>query len=215
MKIAIVGSGNMGSSLGKCWAKAGHKVIFSYSRDAQKLQNLAASAGANARVDSPAQAVAQSDVLLLSVAPPALEDAIQAMEISSQKILISCVSGLKPDFSGQTIGLGTDLKISMAETIQNAIPAALVFEAFNVTFAEIIASPSRQFGEANPSIFYCGDDPGAKPIVAGLIEDCGYEAIDAGNLRVSRSLETLASAWVQFAVASQQFPNLGLKALRR
>jgi 8-hydroxy-5-deazaflavin:NADPH oxidoreductase len=42
-----------------------------------------------------------------------------------------------------------------------------------------------------------------------------YEAIDAGSLIVARSLETLATAWVQFAVASKLFPNLGLKALRR
>ncbi|NJR51142.1 MAG: hypothetical protein HC780_17755 [Leptolyngbyaceae cyanobacterium CSU_1_3] len=66
-----------------------------------------------------------------------------------------------------------------------------------------------------PSIFYCGDDSDAKKTVAQLIEDCEYEAIDTGLLIVARSLETLAAAWVQFAVASQLFPNLGLKALRR
>ncbi|MCU0566940.1 MAG: hypothetical protein MUF49_10120 [Oculatellaceae cyanobacterium Prado106] len=43
----------------------------------------------------------------------------------------------------------------------------------------------------------------------------GYEAVNAGNLKVARSLKTLATAWVQFAVASGLFPNLGLKALRR
>ena len=73
----------------------------------------------------------------------------------------------------------------------------------------------RQFGSDFPSVFYCGDDLEAKQVVAGLIEEYGYEAIDAGTLIVARTLETLATAWVQFAVASQLFPNLGLKALRR
>jgi 8-hydroxy-5-deazaflavin:NADPH oxidoreductase len=79
----------------------------------------------------------------------------------------------------------------------------------------LLKSDSRQFGTDFPSVFYCGDDVGAKQIAASLIEDCGYKAVDAGNLLVARSLETLATAWVQFAVTSQLFPNLGLKALQR
>ncbi|NJL41240.1 MAG: hypothetical protein HC899_34380 [Leptolyngbyaceae cyanobacterium SM1_4_3] len=51
--------------------------------------------------------------------------------------------------------------------------------------------------------------------MADLIENCGYEAVDAGALMVARSLETLATAWVQFSVAGQFFPNFGLKALQR
>ncbi|HBB34590.1 MAG TPA: hypothetical protein DDZ80_13205 [Cyanobacteria bacterium UBA8803] len=52
MKIAIVGSGNMGGGLGKLWAKAGHEVVFSYSRNPDKLQQLAVAAGNQATVDN-------------------------------------------------------------------------------------------------------------------------------------------------------------------
>ena len=215
MKIAIVGSGNMGAGLGKLWAEAGHQVIFSYSRDDNKLRQLAALAGETASFGTPADAVAQSEVIMLAVGLSVLEDVIHAMGALDGKIIITCVSGLQPDFSGQTIGLATELKISVAERVQQLAPDAKVVEAFNITFAEIIASESRQFGSDRPSVFYCGDDSGAKKIAAGLIEDCGYEAVDAGALIVARSLETLATAWVQFAVASQLFPNLGLKAVQR
>jgi 8-hydroxy-5-deazaflavin:NADPH oxidoreductase len=215
MKIGILGSGNMGGGLGKLWAKAGHQVIFAYSRDESKLQHLALAAGENAKAGTPIEAVSQSDVILLSVWMPDLEAVVRAAGSLDGKIVITCISGLQPDFSGQTIGLATNLKISVAETLQNLVPTARVVEAFNSTFAEIIASDSRQFGDDRPSVFYCGDDAEAKKVVAGLIEDCGYEAIDAGKLAIARSLETLATAWVQFAVASQLFPNLGLKALRR
>lgn len=215
MKIGIVGSGNMGGGLGKIWAKAGHQVIFSYSRDKGKLRQLAASAGENAKVGTPEEAVSQSDIVMLAVWVPSLAEVIQATGSLDGKIIITCVSGLKPDFTGQTIGIATHLKISVAETIQQFAPKAKVVEAFNTTFAEIIAAESRQFGSDRPSIFYCGDDPKAKQIVASLIEESGYEAVDAGELAVARSLETLATAWVQFAVTSQLFPNLGLKALRR
>lgn len=215
MKIGVIGSGNMGGGLGKIWAKAGHQVIFSYSRDEHKLQQLAAAAGENATVGTPENAVLQSDIILLSVWLPSVEEVIRALGSLNGKIIITCVSGLQPDFTGQTIGLATDLKTSVAETIQQLAPSAKVVEAFNSTFAEIIASDSRQFGDDRPSVFYCGDDAEAKSIVAALIQECGYEAVDAGALLVARSLETLATAWVQFAVASQLFPNLGLKALQR
>jgi predicted dinucleotide-binding enzyme len=215
MKIGILGSGNMGAGLGLLWAKAGHEVIFSYSRDAAKLRQLAETAGPQAWVGTAAEAVAHSEVVMLAVALPLLEDAIAAGSPFDNKILITCVSGLRPDFTGQTIGLATDLTISVAEQVQQLAPQARVVEAFNLTFAEIIASESREFEGDRPSLFYCGDDAAAKATVAGLIEDCGYTAIDAGGLGVARSLETLATAWVQFAVASGQFPNLALKVLRR
>ena len=214
MKIGIIGAGNMGAALGKLWAKAGHQVIFSYSRDDAKLHELATAAGAMATAGTVQEAAAQ-EVILLAVWLPAVEAVLHTTGDLEGKTIITCVSGLQPDFTGQTVGLATDLTLSVAETIQQLVPNANVVEAFNTTFAEIIASDSRQFGSAFPSLFYCGDDLKAKQTVAGLIEDCGYEAIDAGSLIVARTLETLATAWVQFAVASQLFPGLGLKALRR
>ncbi|PSB29721.1 NADPH-dependent F420 reductase [Stenomitos frigidus] len=215
MKIGIIGAGNMGAALGKLWARAGHHVIFSYSRDENKLRELAAAAGDTARVGTVQAAVAESDVVLLAVWLPNLEALLQTAGSLDGKILITCVSGLQPDFTGQTIGIPTDLKLSVAETIQQLAPTAKVVEAFNTTFAEILASDSRQFGSDLPSVFYCGDDSEAKQVVSSLIEECGYEAVDAGNLLVARTLETLATAWVQLAVSSQLFPNLALKALRR
>lgn len=215
MKIGILGSGNMGAGLGLLWAKAGHEVIFSYSRDEAKLRHLAETAGPKAQVGTPAEAVGQSEVIMLAAAPPQLEDAIAAGSPFDGKIIITCVSGLRPDFTGQTIGLATDLTMSVAEQVQQLAPQAKVVEAFNLTFAEIIAAESREFEGDCPSLFYCGDDAAAKTTVARLIADCGYSAIDAGGLGVARSLETLATAWVQFAVASGLFPNLAFKALRR
>lgn len=212
MKIAIVGSGNMGGGLGRLWVKAGHQVIFSYSRNPDKLQRLAA--GETAKVGEPREAVAQSDVIMLAVGASVLEEVIATIGSLDGKIVITCVSGLQPDFTGQTVGLTTQLKVSIAEKVQQLAPSAKVVEAFNITFAETIAAESRCFDSDRPSVFYCGDDSEAKKLVSGLIEECGYEAVDAGRLIVARSLETLATAWVQFAVASQLFPNLALKALR-
>ena len=215
MKIAIIGSGNMGGGLGKLWAKANHQVIFSFSRDENKLNHLAKSAGLNATVGSLEEAVSQSEIILIAVWLPALEAMMRSVSSWEKNIIITCVSVLQPDFTGETICIQTDFKISVAEKIQQIAPGAKEVEAFNITFAEIVASNSRQFGEDKPTIFYCGDDASSKAIVAHLIEDCGYSSVDAGELKIARTLETLATAWVQFAVSSQLFPNIALKVLQR
>lgn len=202
----------MGGSLGKIWASKGHRVLFSFSQDPAKLEELAQTAGANGRVGTPRQAVEESEVVLISVWPPALPQALGAVGSLAGKVVITCMSGLKPDFTGQTLGLPTDRTISMAEELAQLIPDAKVVEAFNLTFAEILASSSRSFNGEYASIFYCGDDAEAKALVAQLIVDADYEPIDAGGLQTARMLETLASAWVQFAAVSGLFPDIGFNS---
>src|SRR5690606_15390425 len=67
VKIAVLGTGNVGGTLGKRWAQAGHQVLFG-SRDpaSEKVQKLIAETGHGARAVSPAEAAQASDVILLS-----------------------------------------------------------------------------------------------------------------------------------------------------
>ena len=67
MRIGILGSGLMGGKLGTLFARAGHEVVFSYSRSEQKLKTLARGAGRKARAGSPADAASDADALLLAV----------------------------------------------------------------------------------------------------------------------------------------------------
>lgn len=67
MRIGVVGSGLMGSKLGTILARAGHDVVFSYSRSQRKLERLASEAGHGARAGTPAEAVADADAILLAV----------------------------------------------------------------------------------------------------------------------------------------------------
>ena len=73
------------------------------------------------------------DVLMIAVPPTSLTEVFAKPEVFKNKILINCVSGLRPDFEGNTIGLGTDLKVSIAENIAQLAPEAQVVEAFNTT----------------------------------------------------------------------------------
>lgn len=187
--------------------------MFSFSHDPERLRSLAAATGGVA--GTPAEAAAFGDVLILAVWFPQVEAALAAAGNIEGKTLVTCVSALQPDFKGEIFGMPTQLSQSAAESIAARLPGTDVVEAFNLTFAETLHAPNRDFGSERPSLPYCGDSLSAKQRVADLIRDCGYDPIDAGPLRTARSLETLASVWVQTAVVSNLFPQVALKFLRR
>src|SRR5215203_3032046 len=66
MRIGIIGSGNVGSTLGEFWVKAGHQVLFS-SRNPENLKELVAKVGPRARPGTVSEAIAFGDVILIAV----------------------------------------------------------------------------------------------------------------------------------------------------
>ena len=185
MKIGIIGAGNVGSGLGKRLVAAGHEVCFSYSREPAKLDALVQSIGARAHSGTPGEASAFGEAVLLAVGWAQVEDAIaQAGNALDGKLLWTTVNALKPDMSGLAVGTNT----SAAEEIAKLAPAANVVEAIACN-AEILHSPSLDFGTDRPGTFVCGDDPEARKIVAGLMTDVGLSPTDAGPLFVARLAE--------------------------
>ncbi len=209
MNIGIIGTGNMGLALGRLWAARGHEVRLSFSRDETKLRDKAATIGAQS--GSVREAVDASDVLLLSVPWNAVPEAIAQAGDLSGKLLITCCTPLNANMSGLT--LGTD--DSGAETIGRLAPGARVVEAFNSVFATVFESGNTHFGDRRATVFFCGDDAGAKQVVAGLIEELSCEGVDAGPLSSARYLEPVGAMMVRFALALGQGTNLNLALLRR
>lgn len=207
MNIGIIGSGKMGSGLGRLWAKHGHHVMFSYSRSLEKLRDLAQETGSHARPGSPQDAVRFAEVLLLAVPWAEVEDALSAAGSLDGKILISCVNPLGP--RGLEVGLNT----SAAEEISRYAPGARVVEAFNTIFASVLHSRAHLFGENHPTVFYCSDDRGAKTTVASLIEDAGLHAVDAGPLENARYVEPLAMLLIELAHSQQMGSNIAMRLM--
>jgi 8-hydroxy-5-deazaflavin:NADPH oxidoreductase len=209
MKIGVIGAGNMGSSLGKFWAQNGHQLMFSYSRDAAKLQKIAEAIGSNATVGTPTEAVQFADVVLLSVPYGAIADALNAAGSLKGKILFSCVNALLPDMSGMAVGTTT----SAAEEIAKLDSGARVVEALPL-FAEVLNSPSQRFDDQIATIFYTGDDEEAKQVVADLLREIDVEVVDAGGLKNSRFVEPAMMLLIQLAYA-QNMGQVGFKLLKR
>src|SRR5437867_5696679 len=90
MQIGILGSGLMGGKLGTIFARAGHAVVFSYSRSEKKLERLARDAGENARAGTPAEAAQDADVLLLAVHWLNFKDVLKQAGDLSGKVIVTC-----------------------------------------------------------------------------------------------------------------------------
>jgi predicted dinucleotide-binding enzyme len=210
MKIGIIGSGNVGSALGKIWGKNGHEIMFS-SRNPEKLKSLAESIGRNAFYGLPADAVKFGEVVVLAVPWGQAENALLSAGPMDGKILIDCTNPLKPDYSGLAVGGVT----SGAEEVARIAHGARVVKAFHTTFAAIMQSDTRMFGTANPTGFYCGDDSASKAIVEGLIRETGLDPLDIGPLSYARYLEPMAMLMISLAFAQKMGTNIALRLMKR
>jgi predicted dinucleotide-binding enzyme len=213
MRIAILGSGLMGSALGTAWARAGHGVVFSYSRDQAKLEQLARDGGSGASTAAPNEAVRSAEVVLVSVPWHRLDDALVVAggpTAFSGKIVVSCSLPMQPDDSDLAIGHDT----SGAEQLAVRLPAARVLAAFNTIPSELIRPDLQQMTrDERPHVVIMGDDTAAKDVVARLAWDAGFTPVDAGGLRVCRWAEPFGLLVAQLAYTQELGPALGYRFL--
>lgn len=213
MKITVLGPGKMGSALATNWKAKGNDVTVSMFRDEQK--HLRWKACGIAVEKSIEKSLRDAEVVLISCPYHALGTLYPLHAAFERKTVITCVNALVPDLTGATVGLQASMSVAVAEEIQQRIPGAHVVEAFNVAFSANLVEGRKDFQGHYGSIFYCGDDRLSKEITASLIRACEYEAVNAGPLISARTLETLSTAWLQFAVASGLFPRVSIKMLKR
>jgi NADPH-dependent F420 reductase len=193
MKIAVIGAGNVGSTLGMRWAAVGHEVVFGV-RDPRNAKHaaLVSQPGGKVRLATIAEAVAPADVVLLATPWDASGAAITACANLAGKALIDATNPLTADLS-----LAVGLHDSGGEQVARWAKGAHVVKAFNTTGFNIMADPVM---EGRPAVmFVAGDDPAAKVTVQGLAKAIGFEPVDAGPLKMARHLESMAVLWISCA----------------
>lgn len=211
MRIGILGSGLMGGKLGTLFARAGHEVVFSYARSAQKLKRLAREAKGNARAGTPAEAARDAAALLLAVHWSRVDDVLRQAGDVSGNVIVSCTMPMNAD--------DTDLVIahtsSGAEALARKVPNAPVVSAFGTVPSEVLFDVFAARRRSNrPSLVYCGDDARAKKLAAGLIRDVGFDPVDAGPLRMARSLEPFTLLIARLAYETKGGPALAYRFQR-
>jgi 8-hydroxy-5-deazaflavin:NADPH oxidoreductase len=205
MNIAIIGSGNIGGGLARAWRKRDHQVTFG-ARDPGDGELAALCAEIGARASTIAEAVTGAEVAVLALPAKAVDDLAKAASFAG-KIVIDCTNNVVP---GMQLAFGHTT--SWAEQVAAKLPGARVCKSFNAQGAENLANPV--YGGVRATNWYCGDDAAAKKMVHQLVEDVGFEAVDAGALSAARLLEPLMLLWMASS-RSVGSRDVAFKLLRR
>jgi len=208
MRVGILGSGLMGGKLGTIFARAGHEVVFSYARSEQKLKRLAREVKGKARPGTPGEAAKEGDALLLAVHWSRIDDVLNQTGDLSGRVIVTCSLPMNDDNTELVVAHTS----SGAEELATMIPKARVVSAFNTVPSEVLFGIYEARRKASrPSLVYCGDDHSAKAVAAGLIRDVGFDAVDAGPLRIARYTEPFALLVAQLAYEGKGGPELAYR----
>jgi predicted dinucleotide-binding enzyme len=192
MRIAIIGAGSVGATLGRAWLKHGEDVTWGLRNPADpKYASLP-----KERVKMPAEAVKQAEAVVIATPWSATEAAIKSLGSLAGKIVIDCTNplGMGPDGLQLVLGFNT----SAGEQVASWTPGASVFKALNTTGAGNMAKAADY--PVKPMMLVAGDDAGKKPQLMELIGKLGFEGVDAGPLKNARLLEPFAMVWIDQAM---------------
>jgi 8-hydroxy-5-deazaflavin:NADPH oxidoreductase len=187
MRIAIIGSGHVGATLGQGWVKAGHEVIYA-SRDAG-----AAPPHPGAKRDTVPGAARSGEVVVLATPWPAVDEALAAAGDFAGKPLMDVTNPIGPGFA---LALGHTT--SGAEYVASRAKNARVVKAFNTTGFENMANP--RYGENRVVMPVAGDDRGALEMATRLAKDLGFDSVALPSLSRARDTEPVGMLWIKLAM---------------
>jgi predicted dinucleotide-binding enzyme len=193
MRIAIIGPGGMGGGIGRLLARAGHEVVFSGSRNPQKLAHAAELAGPNARTASVPDAEAEAEVVVIAVPFDRYPDvAREAGEALRGKVVIDTSNPITVR-DGQVQFLDIPGGVTAAQHQQSTLGDVRLVKAFNAICASSIDELAARTSDGRAAILLVGDDPAAKETAARLVEDANFVPVDVGALADAAILEPIST----------------------
>ena len=196
MKIGILGSGNMGRSLGILWAEQGHEVFFG-GRTSQKGKAVAEIAQNNTQGGTNDEAAAFGEVLLYTIRGLNPTEVLTSIDVLTDKIIIDCNNFEIPaDFDYDAIAY------SLAEKLASEVPQAQIVKAFNTMAQEVFELAPSPLKDYDVSCFVAGDDEAARQKVMQLAKDIGFTPVDSGKLRNARMLEKIGD-FIRYLIIGQ------------
>ena len=179
MKIGIIGSGNIGGTLGRHWAHVGHEVMFS-SRNPEELKPMAEEVGA--KTGTVEETAAFADVILLAIPFGKIPSVAQQVGRLERKILIDATNPYPQrdgDVARQVI---EDDSQTATGFVASQFAGVQTVKAFNSIYFKVLAEQAFRAGGERIAVQVCGDSLQAKQTVKQLIEEIGFAPQDLGNL---------------------------------
>lgn len=204
MKIAIIGTGNVGGALAGQWAKAGHDVYLGV-RDTQRFKGKELLINSRISAHSLIDAITAAETILVATPPQVANSMIDEWgDQVADKIVIDATNAVrsKPD---------------PYPTVYHAFTnrtAAQVVKCFNSTGFENMQDPD--YGAVQLDMFMAGDSESAKEVAKNLALDAGFaECYDFGGSDRVELLEKLALSWINLAIFQGMGRDIGFKLVKR
>ncbi|MEC5200311.1 putative dinucleotide-binding enzyme [Arthrobacter sp. PL16] len=177
--IGFIGSGNIGSQLARLAVARGYHVIMSNSRGPETLRGLVDELGDAARAGSVEDAARLGDVVVVTI-PQKDIDSVPVEPLAGKLVIDTC--NYYPQRDGRIADL-EDETSTTSEMLQRHLPDSSVVKAFNtIHFAQLTTGGTPAGTPGRRALPIAGDAPDAKQAVVDLLDEFGFDAVDAGAL---------------------------------
>ncbi|HEX5461629.1 MAG TPA: NAD(P)-binding domain-containing protein [Steroidobacteraceae bacterium] len=194
MKIGVLGSGTVGTTLAGGFLAHGHEVTVG-SREPDKLREWARK-NSGARIATPEETAKFAEVGVLAVKGTAAAAMVRAAGPAhlAGKPVIDATNPLAdaPPVNG-VLRFFTSLDDSLLERLQKEFPQVRFVKAFNSVGSVRMVNPA--YAEGRPTMFICGADQPAKDLITRLLDQFGWEVADMGGVEAARAIEPLCMLW--------------------
>lgn len=205
MKIAIIGTGNVGGALATKWANKGHEINLGV-RDINSFKGKELLNNPNTKVYSVAEAVNVSEVILLSTPAPLTVEIVKSLGDTTGKIIIDAMN-IVMNRGPQGYKHTTDAILDNTHTKD-------VVKCFNTTGFNNMQNPN--YGNLQLDLFVAGDSEKGKQVAIQLAKDAGFaECYPIGGNDKFELMEQFAWFWINLAMFQGQGREIGFKLLKR
>jgi predicted dinucleotide-binding enzyme len=178
--IGFIGAGHIGSQVARLAVANGHDVVLSNSRGPASLAPLIAELGSRARAATPLEAATAGEIVVVTIPLKNYRDV--PVEPLAGKIVID-TNNYYPQRDGHIPALD-DESTTTSELLQAHLPQSKVVKAFNHIYAAELTTHGQPAGSKNRrALVIAGNDPAAKDVVTRLLDQFGFDTVDAGPLK--------------------------------
>ena len=205
MKIAIIGTGNVGGALASKWSEAGHEILLGV-RDISNFKGMDLLHHKNTSVHLIQDAVSSAEIILIATPATKALEVAKSLGDTTGKILI--------DSMNIVMGRGPEGYHNTADAILDHTQSDSIVKCFNTTGFNNMENP--KYNQGTIDMFCAGDDQNAKAIVQELAREAGFaECYDIGGNDKFSLMEQFAWFWINLAMFQGQGREIGFKLLRR
>jgi 8-hydroxy-5-deazaflavin:NADPH oxidoreductase len=178
--IGLIGAGHVGSQIARLAVASDHNILISNSRGPETLLALVAELGPRTRAATAVDTAKAGDIVVVSI--PLKNHRAVPVEPLAGKIVID-TNNYFPPRDGHIPELDNE-STTTSELLQAHLPTSKVVKAFNHIYAAELTTDGRPPGTKNRrALVIVGDDQGAKATVTRLLDQFGFDTVDAGPLK--------------------------------